>query len=165
MNLKTSKSFNLAAAWVLALGSVTAAVTTIAIPAIELGGGVNAKPACLSAAVVDFDTGIDGTLSSLTVSDVGIDCSGQWVRLSLFTSSDGSGAEVEQVVWQIPQLNSPPASTFTLSANGSNTSSSSTNIWPVSERGDDGLSATPIDSSTVNSFLLESSDTVLSDGP
>lgn len=165
MNLKTSKSFNLVAAWVLALGSVTAAVTTIAIPAIELGGGVNAKPACLAEAVVDFGTGIDGTLDNLSVTNVGADCAGQWVRLSLFTSTNGTGVAVEQVVWQLPQPSSRPVSTFTLSANGLTTTSTSSNIWPVSEAGAAGLSASPIDSSTVNSFLLETSDTSLSDGP
>jgi hypothetical protein len=165
LKLKSFKSFNLAAAWVLALGSVTAAVSTIAIPNIELGGGINSRPACLSTAIVDFGTTVNGELSSVSVSNVGADCTGQWVRLSLFSSSDGSGTPIEQIVWQLPQPSSPPVTTFTLSANGSTTVSSSSNIWPVSESGSAGLSLTPIDSSAVNSFLLETSDTLLIDGP
>jgi hypothetical protein len=50
-------------------------------------------------------------------------------------------------------------------ANGTTTGTSSANIWPTSETGAAGLSATPIESSTVNSFLLEISDVALTDGP
>ena len=163
MNPKTNKVFNLAAAWVLALGSVLAAITTIVIPAIELGAGVNAKPTCIDSAVVDFGSSIQETLSSVTVSQVGADCEGQWVKLSLFTSTDGSGSEVETIVWQIPEQSSPPVTMFTLSANGTTTGVSSSNIWPASEAGAAGLSTPPIENSAVNSFLLETSDTPLTE--
>jgi hypothetical protein len=165
LNSDTSKGFNLAAATVLSLGSVFAAVTTIVIPAIELGKGAESHPECISSAVVDFGTSLEGTLTNVTVSDVGSDCAGRWVKLSLYLSADGSGAAIEEIVWRIPEQSSPPVLTFTLLADGTTTGTSSTNIWPTSESGAAGLSATPIESSTVNSFLLETSDVSLTDGP
>jgi hypothetical protein len=50
-------------------------------------------------------------------------------------------------------------------ANGTTTGTSESEIWPSNESGAAGLSATPIESSTVNSFLLETSDSSLADGP
>ena len=161
MNPKINKAFNLVAAWVLALGTVLAAVTTIVIPAIELGAGVNSKPTCIDSAVADFGTSMDERLSSVTISQVGADCAGLWVKLSLFTSTDGSGVAVEEIVWQMPQASTPPVTSFTLSANGTTTGVSNSTIWPASELGAAGLSTPQILNSTVNSFLLETSDTPL----
>lgn len=157
--------FNLSAATVLAIGSVFAAATTIIIPSIEFGAGVESNPNCISSAVVDFGTSLEGRLSSVTVSDVGSDCAGRWVRLSMYLSTDGTGSTIEEIVWRIPETSSPPVTNFTLMANGTTTGTSSANIWPTSETGAAGLSATPIESSTVNSFLLEISDVALTDGP
>jgi hypothetical protein len=161
----TSHRFIQVAALILAIGSVYAAVTTIIIPAIELGAGVESNASCLSTAVVDFGTSLEGKLSSVTVSDVGPDCSTRWVKLSLFTSADGSGTAVEEIVWRIPAQSWPPISEYTLKANGTTTGTSGSEIWPANESGAAGLSATPIVSSSVNSFLLETSDRSLFDGP
>lgn len=160
-----SNAFNFAAATVLAIGSVFAAVTTIVIPAIELGAGAESNPSCISSAVVDFGTSLEGRLSSVTVSNVGPDCATKWVKLSVFTSTDGSGPAVEEIVWRIPAQSSPPIPSYTLMANGTTTGTSVSEIWPSNESGAAGLSATPIVSSSVNSFLLETSDSSLVDGP
>jgi hypothetical protein len=162
---KTFHRFNLAAATVLAIGSVFAAVTTIIIPTIELGAGAESKPNCISSAVVDFGTSLEGRLTSVTVSNVGPDCATKWVKLSIFTSTDGSGTAIEEIVWRIPAESSPPIPTYTLMANGATIGTSGSEIWPSSESGAAGLSATPIVSSNVNSFLLETSDNLLTDGP
>ena len=165
MNPKVSRIFTLIASLVLALSSVLAAVTTIVIPSVELGGGFSSRASCIDSAVVDFGTSINERLSSVTVSEVGADCAGLWVKLSLFTSSDGSGVAVEEIVWQIPEPSSPPVASFTLSANGTTTGVSNSIIWPASESGAAGLSNPPIQNSSVNSFLLETSDDLLTDGP
>jgi hypothetical protein len=129
----------------LSLGAVFAATNSIAIPDIEFGSGAKVTPACLSTSLVDYGTSIQGNLSQVTVSNIGSDCAGLWVRISLYTSADGSGAPIEQVVWQLPSVLDAEASYFTTSANDS-------------ELAD-------VNVATIYSFLLEVSDTVLQDGP
>ena len=146
----------------VALGTVLAA-TSITIPAIELGAGVAAKPDCLTTAIVDFETSMQGNLSGVTVSAIGPDCAGKWVRLSLYSSSDGTGTPVERIVWQMPAASSPPVTSFTARANGSTTGVVSSVVWPASETGSSGLADPLIASSSVNSFGLETSDNALTD--
>lgn len=148
----------------LALGTVLAA-TTIIIPVIELGAGVASKPECLDSAVVNFETSLQGNLSGVTVSGIGPDCASKWVRLSLFSTADGTGTPVEQIVWQMPAATTPPVTSYTAQANGSTTGVVSSIVWPNNETGAAGLSQTLIASSTVNSFNLETSDDALVDGP
>ena len=148
-----------------AIGAVLAATTYILIPRVELGAGVGEMPACLSNSVADFSLSTSGALASLRVTGIGPDCASQWVRLSLFTSSDGTGIPVEQVVWQIPAASNPPVTTYTVRANGTNTGLVSGVVWPSSETSTGGIltGASAIVVSSINSFLLETSDTALTD--
>lgn len=149
----------------LALGSVLAATTYILIPRVELGAGLSQVPACLSSSVADFTQSTNSTLTSLRVTGIGRDCASQWVRLSLYTSADGTGVPVEQVVWQIPSASNPPVSSFTVRANGTTTGVVSGVIWPSSETSTGGIltGTSAISVSGINSFLLETSDTTLTD--
>lgn len=148
----------------LVLGTVLAA-TAIAIPVIELGAGVADKPGCLDTAVVNFETSMQGNLSGVTVNNIGPDCAGKWVRLSLFSTADGTGTPIEQVVWQMPAATTPPVTSYTAQANGSTTGVVSSVVWPNDETGAAGLAQTLIASSSVNSFNLETSDSAITDGP
>jgi hypothetical protein len=167
MKGKFGRSTPLFVSVTLAVGTVLAGASSILIPQIELGAGVVAVPECLSGSIVDYGTTLEGRLSEVTITDVGADCAGQWIRISLFTSSDGSGDAVEQVVWQMPAASNPPVASFTISANGATTGVISGTVWPVSEDGTSGLrsGAAAVSVSTINSFLLETSDVALSDGP
>jgi hypothetical protein len=141
---------------------VLAAANSILIPEVEFGSGVAEKPDCISDAVVDFEISTQGTLTGITVSPVGLDCNGQWIRLSLF--SDGSVTASEQVVWQVP-ISSQSITSFTLRTNGTTTGTVGSIIWPSNEAGAAGRAATPIAAETINSFLLETSESALTDGP
>jgi len=161
---RSSKWIIFAPALVLSLGYVLAAANSILIPEVELGAGVAEKPDCISEAVVDFEISTQGTLTGINVSPVGLDCNGQWIRLSLFQSSDGSGTASEQVVWQVP-ISSQSITSFTLRTNGTTTGTVGSIIWPSNEAGAAGRAAEPIEASTINSFLLETSESALTDGP
>lgn len=148
----------------LALGTVLAA-TAIAIPVIELGAGVANKPQCLDNAVVNFETSMQGNLSGVSVTQLAADCAGKWVRLSLYSTADGTGTPVEQVVWQMPAATATPVTSYTAQANGLTTGVVSSVVWPNDETGAAGLAQTLIASSSVNSLNLETSDSVITDGP
>jgi hypothetical protein len=163
MKYTESKNFIVLAALGLSLGSVLAA-TTISIPDVEFGAGVASKPDCLSSSIVDYTTSISGTLTEISITGIGNDCAGQWIRISLYSTSDGTGSPVEQVVWRMPAASSPPVASYTARANGSTTGVVSGVVWPTSETGAAGLSSSAISVSSVNSFLLETSDSALTDG-
>lgn len=143
---------------------VAFAATTISIPDIEFGAGVASKPDCLSSSIVDYTTSISGTLTEISITGIGNDCAGQWIRISLYSTSDGTGSPVEQVVWRMPAASTPPVASYTARANGSTTGVVSGVVWPTSETGAAGLSSSAISVSSVNSFLLETSDSALTDG-
>ena len=166
MNSRQGRIFILLASMALTIGSVFAATTSISIPGVEFGSGSAARPDCLSTAIVDYTTSTAGRLSELTISGIGGECAGRWIRLSLYTSSDGTGQPVEQVVWQMPQPATPPVTSYTARANGTQTGIVSGVVWPTSETGTSGIwsGAVAITVSTINSFRLESSDSGLSDG-
>lgn len=148
----------------LSLGGVLAA-TSIAISPVELGAGSASTPTCLQDSVIDFGTSQQGNLTGITISQIGSDCAGQWVRLSLYSSSDGTGLPIEQIVWQVPAASTPPVTAYTLRANGVTTETTLPTVWPSSEAGSSGLASPTIATSNVNSYLLEVSDTALTDGP
>ena len=166
MKSREGKIFILLASLALSIGTVFAATTSISIPNIEFGSGSASKPDCISDAVVDYTTSSAGRLSELTISGIGSECAGLWLRLSLYTSSNGSGQPVEQVVWQMPQPTTPPVASYTARANGTQTGIVSGVVWPASESGTQGIvsGASALSVSTVNSFKLETSDSSLSDG-
>ena len=166
MKSRDGRIFILLSSLALTVGSVFAATTSISIPDIEFGSGSAQRSDCLSDGVVDYVTSMSGRLTELTISGIGSECAGKWVRISLFTSSDGSGVPVEQVVWQLPAASSPPVASYTVRANGITTGVISGVIWPSSETGTAGLlsGAATVSVSTINSFLLDSSDSALSDG-
>ena len=148
----------------LTLGVVLAATTTILIPNVEFGAGVAGRPGCLETSIVDYGTTIDGTLSDLSITGIGNDCAGDWIRISLFASSDGTGVPLEQVVWQLPAPTEPPALSFTARANGRTIGTFGNLVWPTTELGVAGLdSNSPVEVESINSFLLETSDSLLSD--
>jgi hypothetical protein len=148
---------------VLAVGSVLAATTAILIPQVELGAGVSQKPTCLTDSLVDYTTSTSGTLSEITISGIGSDCAGQWIRISLYSSTDGTGDPLEQVAWLLPATD-PQVSAFTARADGTTTGTSGSVVWPTTEDGTSGLSIdNPIAVANINSFLLETSDSSISD--
>jgi hypothetical protein len=165
MKSREGRIFILISSLALTIGSVFAASTSISIPNIEFGSGSAQRSDCLTDGVVDYVTSMSGQLTELTISGIGNECAGKWVRISLFTSSDGSGLPVEQVVWQIPAASSPPVASYTVRANGNTTGVVSGVVWPASEAGVDGLRSgvAAVSVSTINSFLLDSSDSALSD--
>ena len=166
MKTREGRIFVLLASLALSIGSVFAATTSISIPNIEFGSGSASRPDCISDAVVDYTTSSAGRLSELAISGIGSECAGRWVRLSLYTSADGSGQPVEQVVWQMPQPTTPPVTSYTARANGTQTGIVSGVVWPTNEAGTSGIwsGAVAVSVSTINSFMLESSDSGLSDG-
>jgi hypothetical protein len=166
MKSREGRTFILFSSLALTIGSVFAASTSISIPDIEFGSGSAPRSDCLSDGIVDYVTSMSGRLTELTISGIGSECAGKWVRISLFTSSDGSGLPVEQVVWQIPAASSPPVASYTVRANGTTTGVIAGVVWPSSETGTAGLlsGAATVSVSTINSFLLDSSDSALSDG-
>jgi hypothetical protein len=90
-------------AFALTLGSVFAANTWITIPDVEFGRGVANFPACIKYSVVDFDlevTEARTTVSALDISNLGIDCDGKYLRVTLLGLSD------EEIIGQFrsPQL-------------------------------------------------------------
>ena len=148
----------------LTIGAVMAATTTILIPNVEFGSGVVGRPGCLETSIVDYGTTIDGTLSDLSITGIGNDCAGEWIRISLYSSSDGSGSPIEQVVWQLPAPTEPPALSYSARANGTTIGTFGNVVWPSSEVGVSGLAQTnPVSVENINSFLLETSDSPLSD--
>ena len=164
MNPRIAKWTIIPSLLVLAIGFVFAATNSISIPRVEFGSGVAERPTCISDAVVDFETTTQGTLAGFTIAPIGTDCPGQWIRLSLFQSTDGSGIASEQIVWQMP-ASSPAVTSYTARANGTTTGTSGSVVWPTSETGAAGRAAMPIAASTINSFLLETSESALTDGP
>ena len=166
MKTREGRIFVLLASLALSIGSIFAANTSISIPDVEFGSGSAARPDCIANAIVDYSTSSAGRLSELTISGIGGECAGRWVRLSLYTSADGSGQPVEQVVWQMPQPTVPPVASYTARANGTQTGIVSGVVWPTSEAGTSGIwsGAVAVSVSTINSFMLESSDSGLSDG-
>lgn len=166
MKSREGRTFILFSSLALTIGSVFAASTSISIPDIEFGSGSAPRSDCLSDGIVDYVTSMSGRLTELTISGIGSECTGKWVRISLFTSSDGSGLPVEQVVWQLPAASSPPVASYTVRANGTTTGVIAGVVWPSSETGVAGLlsGAATVSVSTINSFLLDSSDSALSDG-
>jgi hypothetical protein len=166
MKSRQGRAFVLLASLALSIGSIFAANTSISIPDVEFGSGSAARPDCIANAIVDYTTSSAGRLSELTISGIGGECAGRWVRLSLYTSADGSGQPVEQVVWQLPQPTVPPVASHTARANGTQTGIVSGVVWPASESGTQGIvsGASALSVSTVNSFKLETSDSSLSDG-
>ena len=166
MKTREGRIFVLLASLALSIGSIFAANTSISIPDVEFGSGSAARPDCIANAIVDYTTSSAGRLSELTISGIGGECAGRWVRLSLYTSADGSGQPVEQVVWQMPQPTVPPVASYTARANGTQTGIVSGVVWPTSEAGTSGIwsGAVAVSVSTINSFMLESSDSGLSDG-
>jgi hypothetical protein len=133
---------------------------------VEFGSGSAARPDCIANAIVDYTTSSAGRLSELTISGIGAECAGRWVRLSLYASTDGTGQPVEQVVWQMPQPATPPVSSYTARANGTQIGIVSGVVWPTSEAGTSGILSgdAAVSVSTINSFRLETSDSALSDG-
>ena len=166
MKTREGRIFVLLASLALSIGYIFAANTSISIPDVEFGSGSAARPDCIANAIVDYTTSSAGRLSELTISGIGGECAGRWVRLSLYTSADGSGQPVEQVVWQMPQPTVPPVASYTARANGTQTGIVSGVVWPTSEAGTSGIwsGAVAVSVSTINSFMLESSDSGLSDG-
>ena len=166
MKSRQGRAFVLLASLALSIGSILAANTSISIPDVEFGSGSAARPDCIANAIVDYTTSSAGRLSELTISGIGGECAGRWVRLSLYTSADGSGQPVEQVVWQMPQPTVPPVASYTSRANGTQTGIVSGVVWPTSEAGTSGILSgdAAVSVSTINSFRLETSDSELSDG-
>jgi hypothetical protein len=166
MKSRQGRAFVLLASLALSIGSILAANTSISIPDVEFGSGSAARPDCIANAIVDYTTSSAGRLSELTISGIGGECAGRWVRLSLYTSSDGTGQPVEQVVWQMPQPATPPVASYTARANGTQTGIVSGVVWPTSEAGTSGILSgdAAVSVSTINSFRLETSDSELSDG-
>ena len=156
----------LLASFALTIGSVFAATTSISIPNVEFGSGSAPRPDCITNALVDYTTSSAGRLSELTISGIGAECAGRWVRISLYTSTDGTGQPVEQVVWQMPQPTVPPVTSYTVRANGTQTGIVSGVVWPTSEGGTSGIWSgdVAVSVSTINSFKLETSDSGISDG-
>ena len=75
----------------LALGAVFAANTWINIPEVEFGRGVAEVPACTRDSVVDFDLQVFSTgttIRALDVTGLGADCNGQYMRISLTSSTE-----------------------------------------------------------------------------
>jgi hypothetical protein len=163
---KQGRVFILLASLTLTIGSVFAATTSISIPNVEFGSGSAETPDCIANAIVDYTTSSAGRLSELTISGIGGECAGRWVRLSLYTSSDGTGQPVEQVVWQMPQPATPPVASYTARADGTQTGIVSGVVWPTSEADTSGILSgdASVVVSTINSFRLETSDSELSDG-
>jgi hypothetical protein len=94
----------------LALGSVFAANTWIYIPEVEFGKGVENFPECIKTAVVDFDievTNSGTTVGALDISNLGVDCNGKYLRITL---TDGS----ENVVGQVSSAQLSTATTLRL---------------------------------------------------
>ena len=166
MKSRQGRIFILLASLALTIGSVLAATTSISIPDVEFGSGSAPRPDCIANAIVDYTTSSTGRLSELTISGIGGECAGRWVRLSLYTSVDGTGQPVEQVVWQMPQPTIPPVTSYTARANGTQTGTVAAVVWPTSEAGTSGIwsGAVAASVSTINSFRLETSDSGLSDG-
>ena len=166
MKSRQGRAFVLLASLALSIGSIFAANTSISIPDVEFGSGSAARPDCIANAIVDYTTSSAGRLSELTISGIGGECAGRWVRLSLYSSADGTGQPAEQVVWQMPQPTTPPVTSYTARANGTQTGIVSGVVWPTSEAGTSGIlsGAVAVSVSTINSFRLETSDSGLSDG-
>jgi hypothetical protein len=165
MNSRQGRVFLFLASFALSISSVLAANTSISIPNIEFGSGSASRPDCISNAIVDYTTSSAGRLSELTITGIGSACGGRVVRLSLYTSANGTGQPVEQVVWQMPSAPAAPATSFTARANGTQTGVVSGVVWPSSETGIAGIrsGAEAVLVSTINSFRLETSDSGLSD--
>jgi hypothetical protein len=75
----------------LALGSVFAANTWIYIPEVEFGRGVENFPECIKTAVVDFDLEVSNsgtTVGALEISNLGVDCNGKYLRVSMIDGSE-----------------------------------------------------------------------------
>lgn len=75
----------------LALGVAFAANTWINIPEVEFGRGVAEVPACTRDSVVDFDLQVFSTgttIRALDVTGLGADCNGQYMRISLTSSTE-----------------------------------------------------------------------------
>jgi hypothetical protein len=75
----------------LTLGVVLAANTWINIPEVEFGRGVAEVPACTRDSVVDFDLQVFSTgttIRALDVTDLGADCNGQYMSISLTSSTE-----------------------------------------------------------------------------
>jgi hypothetical protein len=92
------------------LGSVFAANTWITIPDVEFGRGVANFPACIKYSVVDFDlevTEAGTTVSALDISNLGIDCEGKYLRVTLLGLS-------EEIIGQFNSLQLGTASTLRL---------------------------------------------------
>ncbi len=154
----------LIASLALTIGAVMAATTTILIPNVEFGAGVVGRPGCLETSIVDYGTLVNGTLSELSITGIGNDCAGEWIRISLYSSTDGTGSPIEQVVWQLPAPTEPPALSYSARANGTTIGTFGNVVWPSSEFGVSGLAQTnPVSVANINSFLLETSDSPLSD--
>lgn len=166
MNSRQGRAFILLASFALSISYVLAANTSISIPNIEFGSGSAPRPDCIANAIVDYTTSSTGRLSELTISGIGGECAGRWVRLSLYTSSNGTGLPVEQVVWQMPQPAIPPITSYTARANGTQTGTVAGVVWPTNEAGTAGIrsGAEAVLVSTLNSFRFETSDSGLSDG-
>ena len=97
-------------AFALTLGSVFAANTWITIPDVEFGRGVANFPACIKYSVVDFDlevTQARTTVSALDISNLGIDCEGKYLRVTLLGLS-------EEIIGQLNSLQLGTASTLRL---------------------------------------------------
>lgn len=76
----------------LTLGIVLAGNTSINIPQVEFGSGVTDFPPCIRDTIVDFDLNVSATqttIRALEISEIGEDCQGQYLRVSL-TGENGS---------------------------------------------------------------------------
>ena len=94
-------------AFALTLGSVFAANTWITIPDVEFGRGIANFPACIKYSVVDFDlevTEAGTTVSALDISNLGNDCEGKYLRVTLLGLSD----EEIRGQFRSPQLGTAP---------------------------------------------------------
>lgn len=121
---KRGASFVPLSAIALALGSVFAANTWIYIPEVEFGRGVENFPACIKTAVVDFDIEVSNsgtTVNALDISNLGVDCNGKYLRISLIDDS-------QNVVGQVNSAQLSTATTLRLTV-------SSLSINPVNVSG------------------------------
>ena len=116
----------------------------ISIGTVEKGSGLVDTPACLVSAKIDFTYAVAAngatTVSQVSVTGVGDTCASNYVSLKLVNSS---GTTVDEIIWQ-PVLGSG-ATSFTLRADGSTTSTSNsttgtvTTVWPASQTSPEGL--------------------------
>lgn len=154
---------------VLSVGGVFAAAISLG-SRIELGAGVRATDDCAETPVVSFDqdfvttmTGNPSRLTGVTVTGIPVSCANRYYRLNLYNSNR---TLLESIVWRAVLVSSNDTA-IRARADGSTTTnrseSGTSTVFPSSETNPLGLVLQNVDPAQIDSFLLESSEEVLSE--